>query len=419
MNLFENLQMMKESEDKEPIKCLVNDNGDYINVYKRKSTGKIMAQGNIPGASFNGPWTDEHEKHYKNKGFKEETEDVDVSNERLDQEFYEFLKSKNAQYIIDNLNETEFGLEFDIYNGDWKHEHAYIKQLVREFFDNKGIHGAISSEVIDDSESDTYSAHYHVILTNQNLNEDVNNDKLTIDDLRKYPYKFYETWKSTYNPTYSDDFLNLAEKYNCIKISNPLGPRGGDIGLYYGNWFICKNKEDYESLKTALEESDLNIFIKLSPLTNVDWKLVIDKLDRLTINRYINPYTIKWNSKSKKELGKTLDLKREASYGGAFDIKDDQYFTRDDLDEFANYVMEEVSKLSKYDWVPNLIDIYLEDNQALEMSIEYNDYEYTYSRDIDMRRIKIPHDLITKYAGEYITYFYNEIEKNEEVGWND
>ena len=64
MNLFENLQKMQESEDKEPIKCLVNDNGDYINVYKRKSTGKIMAQGNMPGASFNGPWTDEHEKYY-------------------------------------------------------------------------------------------------------------------------------------------------------------------------------------------------------------------------------------------------------------------------------------------------------------------------------------------------------------------
>ena len=48
-------------------------------------------------------------------------------------------------------------------------------------------------------------------------------------------------------------------------------------------------------------------------------------------------------------------------------------FTRDDLDEFANYVMEEVSKLSKYDWVPNLIDIYLEDNpKSIRLIISFS-----------------------------------------------
>ena len=42
------------------------------------------------------------------------------------------------------------------------------------------------------------------------------------------------------------------------------------------------------------------------------------------------------------------------------------------------------------------------------------DYELSYTRGIDMRRIKIPDDLITKYAEEYISYFYNEIQDIEE-----
>lgn len=473
MNLFENLQKLNEAEfydkdEKTGLEYGINADGDLY-------LGDSESGYNLKDTPEN------RDKILRD--FERYTEGINLNENNYSlvfNEFVEYLKSKNAQYIVDNLNETEFGLEFDIYNGDWKHEHAYIKQLVREFFDNKGIHGAISSEVIDDSESDTYSAHYDVILTKQNLNEDVNNDKLTIDDLSKYPYKFYETWKSPYNPTYSDDFLNLAEKYNCIKISNPLGPRGGDIGLYYGNWFICKNKEDYESLKTALEESDLNIFIKLSPLTSVDWKLVTDKLDHLTINRYINPYTIKWNSKSKKniddgsidlseykelstpigdwylyrklgstnkrvkwaarnqrtgeikeitysqalgdepidssingkQLGKTLDLKREASYGGAFDIRDDQYFTRDDLNEFAYEVINKVADLTNGDIYLDLISIYLEEDKSLEMTVEIDDEEYSYCKVIDMRKIKIPSDLNRKYADEYANGLINEINSN-------
>lgn len=345
MNLFENLQMMKESEDKEPIKCLVNDNGDYINVYKRKSTGKIMAQGNIPGASFNGPWTDEHEKYYKDKGFKEETEDIDVSNERLDQEFYEFLKSKNAQYIVDNLNETEFGLEFDIYNGDWKHEHAYIKQLVREFFDNKGIHGAISSEVIDDSESDTYSAHYDVILE----------DELT---------------------------------ESSIDISQYV-----ELSTHIGNW---------------------DLYRKITPNKQTKWAAKNQKTGEVKEITYAQAKGDEPIDKSVngKQIGKKFGLKREASYGGAFDIKDDQYFTREDLNEFAYEVINKVADLTNGDIYLDLISIYFEEDKSLEMTVEIDDEEYSYCKVIDMSKIKIPSDLNIKYADEYANGLINEINSN-------
>lgn len=70
--LFENLKKFNESNnDREPIKCLQNDKGDIINIYKDKETGALRGEGDIPGESFNGPWDDKHERYYKSRGFKE------------------------------------------------------------------------------------------------------------------------------------------------------------------------------------------------------------------------------------------------------------------------------------------------------------------------------------------------------------
>lgn len=57
-----------------PIKVLQNDKFDTINVYKDNDTGKIRAEGDIVGASFNGPWGDSEERYYKSIGFREVTE---------------------------------------------------------------------------------------------------------------------------------------------------------------------------------------------------------------------------------------------------------------------------------------------------------------------------------------------------------
>lgn len=313
MNLFENLQLMKESYHKKIVDNIYTESyiDDQFNNDEYESEESEYSDMGIDirtGRKWGVPVDFEGEddewdvdnncpvKSFYEENTKQEKESDEfienlhennkINDERLDQEFYDFLKSKNAQYIADEIHETDNGLEFDINDGDWKHEHLYMKQLVKEFFNNKGVDVDIYSEVIGNSESDDYSAHYDVVILDKKLSESVND----------------------------------------------------------------------------------------------------------------------------KQIGKKRGLKHEASYGGAFDIQEDQYFTRDDLDEFANYVMEEVSKLSKYDWILDLVDIYFEDNSELEMTISYKDYEFSYTRGIDMRRIKTPQDLIKKYAAEYISYFYNEIE---------
>ena len=58
-------------------------------------------------------------------------------------EFKEFLNNKNAQYIASKIDETKDGMQIVIYNGDWKHEHLYMKHLLDEFFTKKCEDGTV------------------------------------------------------------------------------------------------------------------------------------------------------------------------------------------------------------------------------------------------------------------------------------
>ena len=92
-------------------------------------------------------------------------ENLQIFNEsenKLVSEFKEFLSNKNAQYIANEIGETKDGMQIVIYDGDWKHEHLYMKHLLDEFFTNKGIDISITFEEIGESDQDTFSAKYNV-----------------------------------------------------------------------------------------------------------------------------------------------------------------------------------------------------------------------------------------------------------------
>ena len=100
--------------------------------------------------------------------------------------------------------------------------------------------------------------------------------------------------------------------------------------------------------------------------------------------------------------GKMLYMKpvNEASYGGAFDIEDDQYFTRDDLVEFAEDVVDRLNDISysKFDYT----EVYLEPGNNLELTLVWSDYEETIKEHIDMRKIRKPYDLCRIYAPLFV-----------------
>lgn len=80
----------------------------------------------------------------------------------------------------------------------------------------------------------------------------------------------------------------------------------------------------------------------------------------------------------------------EASYGGAYDIEDDQYFTKEELVEFGEDVVDNLNELGS--GKVELQSIYI-DNNTLEITVDYDGSEVTVTQQIDMRKIRSPKDL--------------------------
>ena len=101
----------------------------------------------------------------------------------------------------------------------------------------------------------------------------------------------------------------------------------------------------------------------------------------------------------------------EAHYGGAFDIGDDQYFTREDIDEAAEEVVEKITEKTnkKFDTNGN----WLEDNTWTVRIISPEEDEFEDSVNIDMRKIRNPSDLKGKYAEALASKLINQIKDFE------
>ncbi len=99
-----------------------------------------------------------------------------------------------------------------------------------------------------------------------------------------------------------------------------------------------------------------------------------------------------------------LDEEFIEAYGGAFDIEDDQYFTRKDLDEFTDYIIEEIERNLNVNDIIEVYDADINDN-AISVTLSFEGYEEQYQARIDMRKIRVPSDLVKRYADEFIEYF--------------
>lgn len=82
------------------------------------------------------------------------------------------------------------------------------------------------------------------------------------------------------------------------------------------------------------------------------------------------------------------------NYGGAYDIDPSQYFTRDDLDEFAQAVVDAINGegYSKVELISSFID-----DGKVEITLDWDGNEVSSAIKINMRRIRRPSD-IQKYV---------------------
>lgn len=122
------------------------------------------------------------------------------------------------------------------------------------------------------------------------------------------------------------------------------------------------------------------------------------KADELLDNGYIS-YTYK---RSQDESLK------EASYGGAYDISDDEYFTKDDGMEAANeivYKLEKEFPEAKLE----LMDMQLDNHSFYVTLTDKDGNEFSEEITLDMRKIRHPLDLIKKYSPALTERFIRQI----------
>lgn len=90
---------------------------------------------------------------------------------------------------------------------------------------------------------------------------------------------------------------------------------------------------------------------------------------------------------------------KEASYGGAYDIEDDMYFTKEDLLEFTDELIDTLQDKGIF---VDLVDMYITDGNRLVIAVEDEDgNEIDTDEFIDMRKIRRPKD-IYKYRDIFI-----------------
>ena len=84
------------------------------------------------------------------------------------------------------------------------------------------------------------------------------------------------------------------------------------------------------------------------------------------------------------------------SFGGAYDVEDDMFFTREEINEFGFEVADQLS--NKFNARFDLSDIYMDDTTHMTIQISELDSGYTYTDyvKIDFRKIHKPSD-INKY----------------------
>lgn len=136
-------------------------------------------------------------------------------------------------------------------------------------------------------------------------------------------------------------------------------------------------------------------------------KYITEKYDKKFngVKMYCNPSPDAFNA----SMGEDLD--------NDYDLDEGEYFTTEDLDKFLNYIIEEIERNLN---VRNSIEVYdadIDDN-IINITLSFNDYEEQYKTKIDMKKIKVPSDLIRRYADEFIEYFtdrFQEAINNEDI----
>lgn len=145
-------------------------------------------------------------------------------------------------------------------------------------------------------------------------------------------------------------------------------------------------------------------------------KNIKESLMYMTPSQLSNKLTSYLIDKLNSALTTSSDDIKSASYGGAFDIEDDQFFTKDEIVEFGNTVCDHLNE-TFYDTY-DVSNVYMETPKKLVLTVvqKSDESEFTATIDIDMRKIKKPADLMNRYLGDVVYALQQDIKAyNDEI----
>lgn len=282
------------------------------------------------------------------------TEDSHEEDDSLD--YFYHASFYKLSYPIDFNKSKEIGLHIGTEEQALKFNRKYLYKI--------GIDKSIRCLDIKQDYTDGYGGRefsntlvYYGVMTDEQASE-------LPDYIRRLNLGTTEEWQCAYSKVFRDLLLNAG--YSAIRYYNRVEGAGYSLCVFDNS--VIKSFELYkEKHKTY------------SP-------------------NYIN------------------DNLSEASYGGAYDIEDNIYFTKDDLFDFTD---ELIDTLHYKGVVVDLVDMYITDGNRLVIIVEDEDgNEIDVDEFIDMRKIRRPKD-IYKYKDIFINDIlsqYNEFKSfNEDL----
>ena len=162
------------------------------------------------------------------------------------------------------------------------------------------------------------------------------------------------------------------------------------------------------TIKFSKDGTGYSILDKYGEVEDTGFKSKQDAKEWIDEQKLIYPLKNECKLQSHQLQSKKLN---EASYGGAFDIEDDQYFTKEEIVEVAEKVCEHLNETypDKFD----VSDVYMETPTIIHVEVISKEGNWVSANaKIDMRKIKKPSDIM-KYdvvIGDLVYKLRQELE---------
>lgn len=241
----------------------------------------------------------------------------------------------------------------------------------------------------------------------------VDDDYNIEDDNERAQREYVESLNESSEPTKEDwnDFYKLEKDISEIMHNLDSDQDDAQANMHHNDYdgsvkvtyrFVCSVDKKSSKKTIAKIEKALENYLENSKFNEyISIDIYPKKSDILPPN--VEEYEITIEAETEPQEGFDESL-TEASYGGAYDIEDDMFFTKEDIVEFADNICEYLGDVFGYQYA--IDNVYMDGPRKLYINIYDNNYiEVESTFDIDMRKIRKPSDLFKFYGLDVENWF--------------